>query len=198
MTYIYPGSFNPIHNGHLSIIERLACMGPVIILPAFGSYNKTLKPLEQRIKIMKTIPFKGCVEVSNLEGDLVKKFPDKCLNGVVPSWFSFTELLKEKNLTYEDVGIVLTDELFNTLPKWVNYEELKKFQYYLLPRFTEGFKPLPVKSIKIDADFKALPISSTMIREKVKKGESIEGLVPPTTEYMTEITYTIWTDLKNY
>lgn len=191
MIYIYPGSFNPIHNGHLSIIERLACKGSVIILPAFGSYNKTLKPLEQRIKIMKTIPFKGCVEISDLEGKLIKKFPEKCLNNVVPSWLSFSELLKEKKLTHEDVSIVLTDELFNTLPKWVNYAELKKFQFYLLPRYTEGFKSLPVKSIKIDADFKALPISSTMVREKVKNNESIEGLVPPTTEYMIEITYTI-------
>ncbi len=110
---------------------------------------------------------------------------------MVPSWFSFTELLKEKNLTHEDIRIVLTDELFNTLPKWVNYEELKKFQFYLLPRFREGFNALPVRNIEIDTDFKALPISSTMIRDKVKKGESIEGLVPPTTEYMTEITYTI-------
>ena len=51
---VYPGSFDPITNGHLDILERATkVFDRVIVLVAINSAKKSRFPLEERVKMIK-------------------------------------------------------------------------------------------------------------------------------------------------
>ena len=70
---IYPGSFDPITNGHLDLIERaLRMFDEVIVAIAINPAKNHLFTLEERVDLIKTI-FKdnSRVKVDAFEGLLV-------------------------------------------------------------------------------------------------------------------------------
>jgi pantetheine-phosphate adenylyltransferase len=74
---IYPGTFDPITNGHLDIIERAAEQFSTLVVAVSQNPGKSpLFSLEERVAIVKeaVAPMKG-VEVDSFEGLLV----DYCL-----------------------------------------------------------------------------------------------------------------------
>lgn len=53
---IYPGTFDPITNGHLDIIERAASMfGEVVIAVAASPSKNTMFSLEERVELVKQV-----------------------------------------------------------------------------------------------------------------------------------------------
>ncbi|TNH01171.1 pantetheine-phosphate adenylyltransferase [Testudinibacter sp. TR-2022] len=61
---IYPGTFDPITNGHLDIIERSALLFPKIIVAVAASPSKKpLFELEQRIELVR----QSCRHLTNVE-----------------------------------------------------------------------------------------------------------------------------------
>ena len=73
MTAIYPGSFDPITNGHLDLIERGRCLFDQLIVAILR--NETKQPLfsvEERIEMLREVV--GCyanVAVDSFDGLLV-------------------------------------------------------------------------------------------------------------------------------
>jgi pantetheine-phosphate adenylyltransferase len=54
VTSIYPGTFDPITNGHLDLIERgLKIFDHIIVAVAEGSYKKTLFNVPERLEMMR-------------------------------------------------------------------------------------------------------------------------------------------------
>ncbi len=72
-TVIYPGTFDPLTNGHLDIIERAAKMfGHIVVGIAASPSKKTMFSLEKRVKLAKaSIPHLPNVEVKGFSGLLV-------------------------------------------------------------------------------------------------------------------------------
>ena len=53
---IYPGSFDPLTNGHVNIIERAAkCFDKVIIGVAKNSSKNSILSSSERVKILKKV-----------------------------------------------------------------------------------------------------------------------------------------------
>jgi len=82
---VYPGSYDPITNGHIDIIERGLSIFDKIIVAALKNPSKTyLFSLEERIEIIKEI-FKdnNRIEVDYFEGLLADYLKEKETNMVV-------------------------------------------------------------------------------------------------------------------
>lgn len=64
MSVIYPGTFDPITNGHLDIIERSAVIFPrVLVAVANSPSKKTLFSLEERVELVR----QSVAHLSNVE-----------------------------------------------------------------------------------------------------------------------------------
>lgn len=75
-TAVYPGSFDPITNGHLDLLERgLKIFDKIVIAIAANPGKKPLFTLEERIDLIKasleTHPLKHRMEVDSFRGLLV-------------------------------------------------------------------------------------------------------------------------------
>jgi pantetheine-phosphate adenylyltransferase len=73
-TVVYPGSFDPITNGHISIIERaIKLFDKVIIAVSYNENKKHTFSLEERISFIKgALPTDWSVEVHGFEGLMVE------------------------------------------------------------------------------------------------------------------------------
>lgn len=64
MRVIYPGSFDPITNGHLDIIKRISSKSEKVYIAILNnSKKKYLFSLEDRLNMIKT----SCEEINNIE-----------------------------------------------------------------------------------------------------------------------------------
>lgn len=81
---VYPGSFDPIHNGHLDIIERCRPMFDELLVAVL--YNEEKKPLfsvEERVQtIRELVGGNGSCRVESFSGLLVD-FMDRVGAGIV-------------------------------------------------------------------------------------------------------------------
>ncbi len=71
---IYPGSFDPITNGHLDVIQRAAKLfDEVIVAVAFNEQKRSLFPVEERVALIRenVAPFPN-VRVARFDGLLVE------------------------------------------------------------------------------------------------------------------------------
>lgn len=69
---VYPGSFDPLTNGHLDIIERsLELFDKLVVAVAHNQRKQPLFSLQERIDIVRAVTDPSRVEVDTIEGLLV-------------------------------------------------------------------------------------------------------------------------------
>jgi pantetheine-phosphate adenylyltransferase len=73
-TAIYPGSFDPITNGHLDVVQRAARLFDRVIVAVAGNESKhPLFPLEERVRLVReAVASLPNVEADGFEGLLVE------------------------------------------------------------------------------------------------------------------------------
>ena len=101
---IYPGSFDPITNGHIDILKSGAeIFDKVIIAVSYNVNKKGFLPIEERIKLIKSsVEFLPNVEVDSFEGLTVeyakKRNADVLLRGLRTSFdFEYELQLSQTN-----------------------------------------------------------------------------------------------------
>ncbi len=71
---VYPGSFDPLHNGHLDIIKRCCPLFEEVIVAVLGNETKnSLFTVEERVEIIKS-------EIDGLAGSRVEGFSGLLVN----------------------------------------------------------------------------------------------------------------------
>lgn len=172
---IFGGSFNPIHNGHISIAEELLQTEFVdeiwfVISPQNPLKQKEdLWPDDLRYEIAeKALECNPHLKPCNIEFHLPK-----------PSymWTTLCELRK-KHPEHEFVLLIGADN-WHLFSCWYRSEDI-------ISNFEIGIYPRPGYDIRAEElpptvhffNTGLYDISSTEIRRRLKVGESIEGLVP--------------------
>ena len=171
---LYFGSFNPIHIGHLIIaIHALntTLLDQVWFILSPQNPHKissTLLNENHRLSLIKlAIENESKLKASNIEFKLPR-----------PSYTIDTITYITEKYPSNEFAIIMGSDSFNNLPKWKNFELLiKNTNLYIYER--PNFKIDNYINAKIYIlNAPLLEISSTHIREMIKKGKSIRYMVP--------------------
>ena len=165
---IFIGSFNPVHKGHIEIANHIINNNYVdkILLIATGNYwNKNdLVSINNRIDMLKFY-----------ESD--KIIIEEELNNIEYTCDLVIEL--QKKYKNDELFLIMGADNIVSFDKWKKYKDLLKLNFiiykknnidikYYLNKFNKTDKYIIIKSsIKNN-------ISSTLIREKINKNESLE------------------------
>lgn len=186
-TGIYGGTFNPIHKGHLHILEEFSkrlSLDRVLLIPARVPPHKQAHFLasgEARMELCRlaaqSVPGLA-VEVCDIE--------------LRRSGKSYTaDTLEELSARYpeEPFYLLMGEDMFLTLGSWYRPETIFALSVPCAsPRSPRGLENLLKKQQEYETDFSAktivenipwLNISSTEIRERASRGKDISTLVPP-------------------
>ena len=187
---IYGGSFNPMHIGHEKIVDYVLKnlnMDKIIIIPVgIPSHRENnLEESDTRLKICREI-FKSNekVEVSDIEIKSERK------SYTYDTLLKLIEIYGKDNKFFEIIG----EDSLKNLKTWKNYKELLNLCKFIV------FRRKDDKNTEIDSEFlnnkniiilenEYYNISSTEIRNKVKNGEDITGLVNKKVKNLIEKEY---------
>ncbi|MGC8765051.1 MAG: nicotinate-nicotinamide nucleotide adenylyltransferase [Brevinematia bacterium] len=208
---LFGGTFNPFHNGHMTIIKSAIDnfkFSKLIVMPAFisplkdvsGGWDSNMRYLMTGVSIFYFQPDE-LNRNSNLKKNPAKwekfiefyskNFPLNHNPDVVLSDFEIKKggvSYTIDSLTYlksiyphSEISIIIGLDEASMLEKWKDYKkifEIAKFLVVRRPGFDEKevLKKFPQL---IFFPFEEVNISSTEIREKIKRGEDISNYIPP-------------------
>ncbi len=164
------GLFNPVHIGHILVARQVLdfCgMDEIWLVPNFQPPlpKPTASPVD-RLAMLRCIEGDS-IKISTLEID--QKLDGKTIH-LLP------HLPKEHQYRF----IIGSDQL-TTFHLWFEWEKLlEQIPFIVFPRYGYPTDPLyPNMTVAGDADIVSTNISSTRIRDRVKRGLSICEFVPP-------------------
>lgn len=197
---LFGGTFNPFHNGHIGIIEHIKKaygLRTIYIIPSATPPHKPdtdLAPADDRFEMVRQ-------SIKGREGFIAS---DKELTRKGPS-FTIDTIKEFKNDLGEeaDLFLLMGSDAFFDIPAWRHmdlifnsvkiivmlrghFENHAAFISFIDEHISKGY----IFNEQADCFFHEkkqniclcrvprIDISSTMIRERVKYGKSIEGLVP--------------------
>ncbi|MCM1108542.1 MAG: nicotinate (nicotinamide) nucleotide adenylyltransferase [Clostridium sp.] len=175
-TGIYGGSFNPIHNGHVRLAEALCRQGWVDELWLMVS---PLNPLKQQSRDMMDDDTRlrlARLAVKDIDGvsvcDAEFRLPR-------PSYTVHTlEHLRHAH-PERRFSLVIGADNWQAFPRWYRGEEIVRHHRLIIyPRPGYPLRAEELPPYARLADTPLLDISSTQIREKLKRGEDISTDVP--------------------
>lgn len=174
---IFGGSFNPIHNGHIVLARQLLNLGGLDEVWMMVSPQNPLK--QGRSDLLDDGLRYAMVRIA-LHGERGLIASDYELHLPRPSYTWNT--LQHLKADYPDYSFMLLigGDNWKLFPRWYRSADiLREHQMMVYPRggdesLVVGEMPEGVSLV----DAELLPVSSTEIRQRVKAGEAIEGLVP--------------------
>lgn len=185
-TGLFFGSFDPIHNGHLlKAVEALEkkLVDRVVFVPAKQNPWKPEPMFDYEKRV-----YMCSVAAHSLRFAMVGKDDGKILvsdieGQMVGTTYTYEVLCKFKEEhPSEDICLICGTDVSLDIPKWMEGEKLlKEFEVITLNRGADE-----------ESDYPDLNISSTKIRELIKKNMSVAGLVP------TEINHYLYSSTRNY
>ncbi len=183
-TGIYGGTFNPIHKGHLHIVEAFRKglgLDRVLLIPTRVPPHKAApdlaSPQDRFAMCQLAIQGQPWLELSDMEMRREGK--------------SYTaETLEELSALYpqDQFYLLMGEDMFLTLGRWYRPETIFSLaSVCTAPRSVHGMDALREKALEYTGTFHArcfldhipyLPISSTQVRQAVARGEDAASLVP--------------------
>ena len=166
------GSFNPIHHGHLITATRAAeavKLDRVLFIPAALSPLKSRSPLapaKDRLAMLRlAVRGNPLFEICDLE----------LRRGGVS--YTIDTLRELKRRTRARLYWILGADAAKLLPRWKSISEVRALAtFIILPR--PGARPARRTPHQLVVQAPLLQISSSEIRDRVRKGRSVRYLVP--------------------
>ena len=157
---VYPGSFNPVHKGHIRIVRHLLrkrYVDQVLIVPTGNYWQKQdLLPVKERIKMLKYFE----------NGKIVIEEEYNAL----PYTYQLMRKLK-KRYPEDSLSLIIGADTIVTFDRWVRYKELLKYDFIVLNRngidVDRYMKSLGKRNYVVVTDLEEIEISSSYIRENI-------------------------------
>ncbi len=166
---IFGGSFNPVHNGHIALARVIVDKGIVdeiwlTLSPMNPLKSDSTELLDDQTRLqmlqLATEGIRG-LRVCDIELSLPR-----------PSYTINTLLALSRQHPGIKFRLVIGSDNMLIFNRWKSHEEIKRlFPPIVYPR--PGY-PAPEA-----LDLPVSPISSTLVRETIRKGEDVNNLVPP-------------------
>ena len=98
---VYPGSFDPVTNGHVDILERTSrIFDKIIVAVVHNVYKQPLFTLEERVNLIKeTTQHLDNIEVESFCGLLVDYLKEKKVDIIIRGLRSFTDYEYESTMS---------------------------------------------------------------------------------------------------
>ena len=167
---IYPGSFNPVHKGHIRIVRHLLKKGYAdrVLIVATGNYwqKQDLLPVKDRIRMLKYF-----------ENDRI--WIEEEYNELPYTY----QLMRELKKRYPDdtLSLIIGADMVETLARWKRYRELLKYDFIVLKRsridIDRCMESLQKKNYTVVDDLEEIDISSTYIRENIDDYEKLKDQI---------------------
>lgn len=174
---LYFGTFNPIHIGHLIIANHMAEHSVLdqiwmVVTPHNPLKNKqTLLDDYQRLELV----FLATEDYPKIKpSDMEFKLPQ-------PNYTVNTLAHLQGKFPKHIFSLIMGEDNLKSLHKWKNYEViLQNHEIYVYPRISSCEDNLDLKTNpKIHfVDAPIVEISSTFIRENIKKKKNVQPLLP--------------------
>ena len=171
---IFGGSFNPIHTGHIALAKSLcekAGLDEVwFMVSPMNPFKKTATDL--------------------LDDHLRLEMVEKALEFRLPkpsyTWHTLQAISKDYPET--EFTLLIGGDNWAAFDKWYHHDDiLAHYPIVVYPRQGSSIGEVPAGVTIVETPL--LNISSTEIRQHIKEGKSIEGMVPPCIEKLA---------IKNY
>ncbi len=181
---VFQGTFNPIHNAHLDMAEFVLQnygFEKIIFIPAAAPPHKDYDAnfAIHRLNMVKlAVENNPHFEVSDIEFHL---------QGKSYSYLTALELYKKYNIEGK-INFIIGTDAFEKIESWYHSEDFKKIVDFIVFVRENNFTPERFQYLKdkgYNFQFTRMPfedISSTELREKIRKGLPINKLVPKTVE----------------
>ena len=172
---IFGGSFNPVHNGHIALaskIRELAKLDEVWLVVSPHNPLKaadSLMPDEDRLNMVR-------LAVEGKDGLVACDYEFRLPQ---PSYMLHTLQCLRRDYPEDSFSLVIGADNWACFDKWYGYRDIiSAFPIFIYPRKgTEIEVSLLPSTVKL-LDTGLYNISSTEIRQKLIKNESIDRLVP--------------------
>lgn len=177
---IFGGTFDPIHLGHLHVISQLRTqvdLGELLVVPAGEPWQKSdreLAPAIDRLTMCR-LAFAEDPGASVSDLEIVREGRSYTIDTV--------EELKRRTINDGSdrvVNLIIGADSLRNLHTWVRYEELIELVHVIVcarPEYPILADQLPFGRFTL-VEVSALPVSSSMVRERLKSGISAADLLP--------------------
>jgi len=190
---ILGGTFDPVHNGHLILVEvarKQLNLSVVLFMPAGQPWLKTeriITPAEHRLQMLRLA----------LAGQTGFRISEMEIQRPGPTYTIDTINQLKKDLNAEDeLFFILGQDILMQLPQWHEASALVQL-CYLVAAPRPGVKKPDLKALELKIPGitqrvmllkePMIDISATDIRERVARGLSVRHLVPePVNRYIKE------------
>ena len=180
---LYQGSFNPIHNAHIEVakhVHEVFGFEKIVFIPAFKPPHKDLKNFDADNAIHRL----NMVELA------IEDIPYFDLSAIEytrnsPS-YTYDTIVQILNVTKskEKINFIIGTDAFIKIETWNQSPKLKDLLTFILFVREDNFDETPFLELKEKGyEYKLMKmpfidISSSEVREKVRKGQDICDIVP--------------------
>ena len=182
---IFGGSFNPIHTGHIALAKSLcekAGLDEVwFMVSPMNPFKKTATDLlddHLRLEMVeKALEKEPQLKACDYEFRLPK-----------PSYTWHTLQTISQEFTDIEFTLLIGGDNWAAFDKWYHHEDiLAHYPIVVYPRQGSSVGKVPEGVTIVETPL--LNISSTEIRQRIKEGKSIEGMVPESIEELVKRNY---------
>ena len=174
-TGIFGGSFNPIHNGHISLAKQILQEGNLDEIWFVVSPQNPLKSSDS----LADDAYRLSLVKAALAGESSLVASDYEFHMPRPSYMYDTLMSMQRGYPDHEFVLIIGVDNWTLFHRWYRWEDiLHNFRIIIYPRNGADIdiKTLPDNVRMIETEL--YDISSTEIRNKTSKGEDISNLVP--------------------